>query len=144
MPIAQFQLADRLPILARQFPNLRIQLHVTDHFVDLVQEGFDVVVRSHYPTLTDPDLVRRRMRDEPITLVAAPSDFAQHGVPQTPETLSGHDGLMTGMRIKFWQLRDAGGHSVQAAPKPVFYADESVSLIQAAEMGLGIFCATTG
>ncbi|WP_313697383.1 LysR substrate-binding domain-containing protein [Achromobacter sp.] len=104
MLIAQFQLADRLPTLARQFPELRIQLHVTDRFVDLVREGFDVAVRRHYAALTDSDLVRRRMRDEPITLVSAPSNIAQ------------------------------------AAPKPVFYADESVSLFPAAEMGLDIVC----
>lgn len=140
VPIAQFQLAHRLPILARHFPKLRIQLHVTDRFVDLVQEGFDIAIRSHFAALPDSELVQRRMRDEPITLVAAPSYIAQRGMPQAPETLSGHDGLMSSMTMKSWQLRDAGGRSVQASPQPVFYADESVSLIKAAESGLGIVC----
>lgn len=140
VPIAQFQLADRLPALARQFPKLRIQLHVTDRFVDLVQEGFDIAIRSHFAALPDSDLVQRRMLNEAITLVAAPSYIAQRGMPQAPEMLSGHDGLMTTMTMKSWQLRDAGGSIAQAAPQPVFYADESVSLLKAAEQGLGIVC----
>lgn len=82
-------------------------------------------VRSHFAALPDSDLVQRRMPDEPITLVAAPSYIAQRGMPQAPEMLSGHDGLMTTMTMKSWQLHDAGGRIMQAAPQPVFYADES-------------------
>ncbi|CAM4043401.1 LysR substrate-binding domain-containing protein [Bordetella muralis] len=140
VPIAQFQLADRLPILARQYPKLSIQLHVTDRFIDLVQEGFDIAIRSHFAALPDSDLVQRRMSEEPITLVAAPSYIAQRGEPPTPEALSDHDGLMTSATMKLWRLGDTSGRIVEVAPRPQLYADESVSLIKAAEMGLGIVC----
>jgi DNA-binding transcriptional LysR family regulator len=140
VPIAQFQLADRLPILARQYPKLRIQLHVTDRFIDLVQEGFDLAIRSHFAALPDSDLVQRRMSEEPITLVAAPSYVARRGEPPVPEALSEHDGLMTNMTMKRWRLGDAGGRIVEVAPQPLLYADESVSLMKAAEAGLGIVC----
>ncbi len=140
VPIAQFQLADRLPILARQYPKLRIQLHVTDRFIDLVQEGFDLAIRSHFAALPDSDLVQRRMSEEPITLVAAPSYVARRGEPPVPEALSEHDGLMSNMTMKRWRLGDAGGRIVEVAPQPLLYADESVSLMKAAEAGLGIVC----
>ncbi|HCW21000.1 LysR substrate-binding domain-containing protein [Achromobacter sp.] len=140
VPIAQFQLADRLPILARQYPKLRIQLHVTDRFIDLVQEGFDLAIRSHFAALPDSDLVQRRMSEEPITLVAAPSYVARRGQPPVPEALSEHDGLMTNMTMKRWRLGDASGRIVEVAPQPLLYADESVSLMKAAEAGLGIVC----
>lgn len=140
VPIAQFQLADRLPILARQYPKLRIQLHVTDRFIDLVQEGFDLAIRSHFAALPDSDLVQRRMNEEPITLVAAPSYVARRGQPPVPEALSEHDGLMTNMTMKRWRLGDASGRIVEVAPQPLLYADESVSLMKAAEAGLGIVC----
>ncbi len=140
VPIAQFQLADRLPILARQYPKLRIQLHVTDRFIDLVQEGFDLAIRSHFAALPDSDLVQRRMSEEPITLVAAPSYVARRGQPSVPEALSEHDGLMTNMTMKRWRLGDASGRIVEVAPQPLLYADESVSLMKAAEAGLGIVC----
>lgn len=140
VPIAQFQLADRLPMLARQHPKLRIQLHVTDRFIDLMHEGFDIAVRSHFTPLPDSNLLQRRMSEEPITLVAAPSYVAQRGEPATPEALSDHDGLMSNMTIKLWRLSDAGGRTVEVAPQPRLYADESVSLTKAAEAGLGIAC----
>jgi DNA-binding transcriptional LysR family regulator len=140
VPIAQFLLADRLPILARQYPKLRIQLHVTDRFIDLVQEGFDLAIRSHFAALPDSDLVQRRMSEEPITLVAAPSYVARRGEPPAPEALSEHDGLMTNMTAKRWRLSDASGRIVEVAPQPLLYADESVSLMKAAEAGLGIVC----
>jgi len=44
VPVAQFHLADRLPALARAYPKLDLQLHVTDRFVDLVREGFDIAI----------------------------------------------------------------------------------------------------
>lgn len=140
VPTAQFQLADCLPILARQYPKLRIQLHVTDRFIDLVHDGFDIAIRSHFAPLPDSDLMQRRMSEEQITLLAAPSYVAQRGEPTTPEALSDHDGLMTNMTMKFWRLSDASGRTVEVAPRPQLYADESVSLMKAAEASLGIVC----
>jgi DNA-binding transcriptional LysR family regulator len=140
VPTAQFQLAERLPILARQYPKLRIQLHVTDRFVDLMQDGFDIAVRSHFAPLPDSDLMQRRMGEEHITLVAAPSYLVERGEPATPEALSDHDGLMANMTMKVWRLRHANGRVVEVAPQPRLYADESVSLMKAAEAGLGIVC----
>lgn len=127
-------------MLARRHPKLRIHLHVTDRFIDLVQDGFDIAVRSHFAPLPDSDLIQRRMNEEHITLVAALSYVAQRGEPATPEALSDQDGLMTTMTMKLWRLSDADGRTVEVAPRPQFYADESVSLMKAAEAGLGIVC----
>ncbi|WP_432284320.1 LysR substrate-binding domain-containing protein [Aminobacter sp. BA135] len=140
VPNAQFRLAPRLPVLARRYPKLLIQLHVTDRFVDLVQDGFDIALRSHFAPLPDSDLVQRRMSEDAITLVAAPSYLADRGHPETPEALASHDGLMSGMTAKSWRLRDAQGRSVEVAPRQRFHADESVPLLMAAEAGLGIVC----
>lgn len=140
VPTAQFQLAERLPVLARRHPKLRLQLHVTDRFVDLVQDGFDIAVRSHFDPLPDSDLVQRRMTEEHIALVAAPRYLAQRGEPLTPEALSDHDGLMTALVARPWRLTDSGGRTVEVTPRPQLHADESVVLMKAAEAGLGIVC----
>ncbi|MGH6760942.1 MAG: LysR substrate-binding domain-containing protein [Phyllobacterium sp.] len=42
--------------------------------------------------------------------------------------------------MKIWRLSDASGRIVEVAPRPQFYADESVSLMKAAEASLGIVC----
>ncbi len=140
VPAAQFQLAERLPLLARQYPRLRVQLPVTDRFVDLVQEGFDIAVRSHFESLPDSDLLQRRLSEDQITLLASPSYIAQRGEPTTPETLSEHDGLMSSMTMKAWRLSDSNGRTIEVVPRSQFYADESMTLIKAAESGLGIVC----
>jgi len=140
VPAAQARLADRLPALARAYPKVKLQLHVTDRFVDLVQEGFDIAVRSHFTPLPDSDLVQRRMSTERITLVAAPDYLARRGVPQRPEELAEHDGLPPGPAVTIWRLRHRDGREAAVEPQSAFAADESVVLLKAAAAGLGIAC----
>ncbi|HEY1231362.1 MAG TPA: LysR family transcriptional regulator [Ramlibacter sp.] len=140
VPTAQFRLAGLLPALARAYPKIRLQLHVTDRFVDLVQEGFDIAVRSHFAPLPDSELMQRQMSVERITLVAAPDYLARRGVPREPADLRHHDGLLTGPSATVWRLRHRDGREAQVAPASSFAADESVVLLRAAAAGLGIAC----
>jgi DNA-binding transcriptional LysR family regulator len=140
VPIAQFLVADRLPALARAYPRLEVRLHVTDRFVDLVQEGFDIAIRSHFAPLADSGLVQRVMHSEPIVLLASPGYLAERGVPAEPEDLGGHDGLMVSAAARAWRLADAQGRSVDVEPRPRLFADESVVLLKSALAGLGIAC----
>jgi DNA-binding transcriptional LysR family regulator len=86
VPIAQFQLADHLPDLARACPEITLVVHATDRFVDLVQEGFDIAVRSHFAPLPDSTLVQRRLSVEPVLLVAAPVYVASRPALLGPRT----------------------------------------------------------
>jgi DNA-binding transcriptional LysR family regulator len=140
VPVAQFYLADRLPALARAYPKLDLQLHVTDRFVDLVREEFDIAIRSHFTPLPDSDLMQRRMRVERITLVASPDYLARRGMPWRPEDLVGHDGLLTSLTSRTWRLKDNDGNDVQVTPTARLVADESSVLLRAAAAGLGIAC----
>ena len=140
VPVAQFYLADRLPALARAYPKLDLQLHVTDRFVDLVREGFDIAIRSHFGPLPDSDLMQRRMTVERITLVASPDYLARRGTLARPEDLAAHDGLLTGPASRTWHLKDEDGREVQVMPMARLIADESSVLLKAAAAGLGIAC----
>lgn len=140
VPTAQFQLAARLPALAEAYPKLLLQLHVTDRFVDLVHEGFDIAVRSHFSALPDSGLIQRRLSAEAIILVAAPLYVARRGAPEAPADLAAHDGLLVGGDAVAWRLADAAGLSVTVSPRPRLIADESMVLMQAASAGLGIAC----
>ncbi|MBW8726113.1 MAG: substrate binding domain-containing protein, partial [Inquilinus limosus] len=112
-----------------------------DRFVDLVQEGFDIAVRSHFAPLPDSELVERRMSVERITLVAAPDYLARRGIPREPEDLKHHDGLLTGPSATVWRLRHRDGREAQVALGSSFVADESIVLLKAAVAGLGVVCA---
>ena len=146
VPTAQLDLADHLPALALAFPKLQVVVHVSDRFVDLVQEGFDIAVRSHFTPLPDSALVQRRLTREPIVLVAAPAYLERRGTPRWPQDLAVHDGLLTQPSATTWRLRqgDDESEAVEATPRARMVADESVVLLKAAAAGLGIACLPEG
>ncbi|MEL1264862.1 LysR substrate-binding domain-containing protein [Pseudoxanthomonas putridarboris] len=140
VPTAQSLLAELLPRIARAFPRLHIDLDVTDRFVDVVQEGYDIALRSHFAPLPDSGLVQRPLDVEHIVLLAAPGYLAEHGEPLAPAELQQHAGLLVGSHAREWTLTDADGSRVTVAPRPRMTANESVVLLGAAEAGLGIAC----
>ncbi len=143
VPTAQLYLAKHLPELARAHPKLHVQLIVTDRFVDLVQEGFDIAVRSHVEPLPDSGLVQRQLTVDPIILVAAPAYLRARGRPalRAPHDLVRHAGLLTGTATAAWSLSSAAGERVRVAPIARFTANETTVLLEAALAGLGIVCA---
>ncbi|SPA45311.1 LysR substrate-binding domain-containing protein [Cupriavidus taiwanensis] len=138
VPTAQHYLAPHLPALARAYPRLHVQLEVSDRMVDLVQEGFDIAVRSHFAPLPDSGLVQRQLAVEDIVLVASPGYLAERGTPEAPAQLSGHDGLLTGAAAGTWRLWGPGGARAEASPAPRMTVNESTVLLGAAIAGLGI------
>lgn len=140
VPTAQIYLAEHLPRLAHAYPRLHVQLDVSDRFVDVVQEGYDIAVRSHFAPLPDSELIQRQLAVEPIVLVAAPDYLQRVGVPQSPDQLQGHQGLLTSAAATVWNLHHRSGDSVRVSPQPQMTANESVVLVNAAIAGLGIVC----
>jgi DNA-binding transcriptional LysR family regulator len=141
VPVVQFQLAPHLPALARTWPRLQLQLHASGRFVDLVQEGYDIALRSHFAPLPDSGLVQRTLMVEPVMLVAAPAYLREHGVPRQPADLAAHHGLLTGADATRWTLSREKADTVQTVePQPRLVANESVALLHAATAGLGIVC----
>ena len=139
VPTAQFRLAGLLPALARAYPKIRLQLHVTDRFVDLVQEGFDIAVRSHFAPLPDSELLQRRMGVERIALVAAPDYLARRGVPRAAADLAGHDCVIAGPSAigASWVLDGPEGQETVAVSGR-FAANEMQAVAAATLAGLGI------
>ncbi len=140
VPTAQLYLAERLPELVAAYPKLTVQLHATDRFVDLAQEGFDIAVRSHFAPLPDSGLVQLQVATETIILAASPGYLSQRSAPAVPGDLSVHDGLLVSPSAKIWRLHGSAGQEVLAAPFGRFIADETQILLGAAKAGLGIAC----
>jgi DNA-binding transcriptional LysR family regulator len=140
MPIAQFRLAPLLPRLAASYPKIRIMLDVTDRFVDIVQEGFDIALRSHFAPLPNTDLVQRRIYVDPAWLVASPDYVRDKGMPARAEQVSRLDGLMASPNETFWRLHDSEGALAEVTPLSRYVANETVALLEAAKAGLGVAC----
>jgi DNA-binding transcriptional LysR family regulator len=138
VPDAQFRIAGRLPAFTRAYPRVGVELHVTDRFVDLVHEGFDIALRSHMAPLPDSGLVQKRLLIDPIILVAAPSYTADRGAPHVPSDLSEHQSVNAGAGSEAWRLADGYGNEVTVSPPARVSADEAGVLLHLAKTGLGI------
>lgn len=140
VPTAQLALAEPILEVARLHPKIRVVLHATDRFVDVVQEGFDIAVRDHFGPLPDSGLVQRPVGRDAVYLVAAPVYLERAGALQEPADLSQHDGLMTHSATDSWRLQNEAGEQVEAFPKPRMTLDESSLLLKAASAGFGVTC----
>jgi DNA-binding transcriptional LysR family regulator len=88
----RLQIAPRLPEFLKRHPEIQIDLQLSDQNQDLVSEGLDVTFRIG--ELNDSGLIARYVGTTHRVTVAAPDYLAQHGQPQTPEELSGHNCLL--------------------------------------------------
>ncbi|MEQ9905720.1 LysR family transcriptional regulator [Pectobacterium aroidearum] len=80
-----------LPVLGefmREYPEIELDLDFTDRMVDVIEEGFDAVVRTGDPV--DSRLTARRLGTFRFLVVAAPDYLARYGCPQTPADLMQH------------------------------------------------------
>jgi DNA-binding transcriptional LysR family regulator len=80
-----------LPEFRRLNPDVELDLDFNDRLVDIVEEGFDAVIRSG--TLTDSSLMVRRLGPFRFVLCASPAYLAGRGVPSVPKDLATHDGV---------------------------------------------------
>ena len=85
-------LAPLVPEMLARWPELRIEALFEDRFVDVVAEGFDLVIRI--TRLQDSSLVARRIASCRRLVCAAPSYLARRGVPRTPVELLQHDCIL--------------------------------------------------
>jgi LysR family transcriptional regulator for bpeEF and oprC len=79
------------PLLAR-YPQLEVELHLSDEYVDLVAERFDLAVRVG--TLKSSMLVARKIGVSERAVFASTEYLERHGEPATPEDLLKHDCLL--------------------------------------------------
>lgn len=90
--------------LARH-PAVRLDLHLTDARVNLVQDGVDLAIRMG--SLEDSTLISRRLARVPMRLAAAPGYLAAHGIPEEATALSRHRAILTRADLDRWRVDDA-------------------------------------
>jgi len=81
-------LAPALPAYLARFPEVEVDMVMTDRFVDLIEDGFDVGVRIG--RLGESSLVARRLAPLRRVVCASPAYLAAHGTPATPGDLGAH------------------------------------------------------
>lgn len=127
----------RLAAFLARYPEVDIDLVMSDTFADLVEQGIDVAIRVG--EVTDPQLVARRIGIVDRVTVASPSYLSGRRKPRTPADLADHDcivytRLVTGHR---WVFESTDG-PVTVDVKGRFRADNSEAMRQAVLDGLGV------
>lgn len=87
-----FGSAQLSPVLAKYmqlYPKVKIEVFASDHKVDLIGEGYDVVLRSSASAI-DSSLISRLVQRSCTRTVASPSYLKQHGTPKHPNDLTKH------------------------------------------------------
>ena len=84
-------LSPALATFQAQYPDLSVDLTLTDRLVDIVDEGFDLAIRIGI--LQDSTLIARRLAPARLVICAAPAYIAARGMPQHPDDLSTHNCL---------------------------------------------------
>ena len=86
---AELHLSAAIREFLLRYPDLKVELVLTDRVVDLVDHAFDVAIRVGQ--LEDSSLLARRLAMSSIVTCASPAYLARRGVPRTPEQLPTHD-----------------------------------------------------
>ncbi|SEI02608.1 DNA-binding transcriptional regulator, LysR family [Rheinheimera pacifica] len=84
--IANFILLPALPSFMQQYPEIQLELGVSDTNIDLLTDNIDCVIRGG--ELNDTSLIAKRIAELTFVTCAAPSYLQQYGTPQTPDELS--------------------------------------------------------
>lgn len=128
-----------MPLLgeySRLYPEVKMEIMVSERLVDLVDEGFDLAIRIAYQQ--DPELVARRLTSCKHILVASPTYLNTSPVLKEPADLQQHACLLYSFTLNnTWPL-EKDGNEFQVKVKPVFTSNDPDVLLEAAIAGMGI------
>lgn len=131
------------PILGdflKRYPEIKVDLMLSDKHVDLIADGVDVAIRAKQ--LEDSSLVARHLFDNPMVVVASPDYLKRVGEPKAPPELRTHNCIIYSMlkSVNIWRF-EAEGKGRGEISVPVSgncRCDNGEAILQLALNGLGI------
>jgi DNA-binding transcriptional LysR family regulator len=138
--LAQTVLAELMPAFLQRYPQVRVELQVSNRVVNLVEEGVDVALRVRASLEESGSMVVKRLDVARQVLVASPELLIRQGTPATLEDLARMDSIaMSAPDGKaVWQLSGPHGAQQQVQHSPRYVADDLLTLKFAALAGTGI------
>jgi DNA-binding transcriptional LysR family regulator len=140
-PLARMILVPALPAFHARYPDIQLDMGVSDRRVDLIGENVDCVVRGG--EITDQSLIARRVGDLQLGAFAAPSYLERAGVPSHPRELEdthhrvvGFLWSRTGKPFPYAMRRD--NERVLVHGRHVFAVDDGNAYLAAGLAGLGV------
>jgi DNA-binding transcriptional LysR family regulator len=140
-PLARMILVPALPAFHARYPDIQLDMGVSDRIVDLIGENVDCVVRGG--EMADQSLMARRVGDLRLGVYAAPSYLERAGTPVHPRELEDtHHRIVgflwsrTGRALPYAMRR--GGESVNVHGRYVLAVDDGNAYLAAGLAGMGV------
>jgi len=137
----EYRLVPALPIFLQRYPDVTVQLTMSDSIVDLIAEGFDVGIRIG--TLRDSSLIARTLAPVDRVVVGSLAYIERSGIPKTPKDLLDHNcvSLTFDTPVNTWEFDGIGGRqSIRVHGS--FQSNDVSALYRAALAGVGLFRAS--
>jgi DNA-binding transcriptional LysR family regulator len=130
----------RLPEFFALFPDISIELSVSERAVNLVEDGIDLAIRLG--ALSDSSMIVRKIATTPLVLVATRAYLDKHGVPQSPQDLNHHACVTFTLRgeVMPWTFQSKSG-LVSHHPNGSFRTPDAENIRAAVLCGLGLAAA---
>ncbi len=121
----------------QRYPDLKIDLTLSDQHVDLVAQGIDVAFRAR--KLEDSALIARHLFDNPMLLLASPSYLEQNVYPETPQQLTNHNCLVYSQlkSLNIWHFNQQD-EEIAVPVQGTIQSDSGDALLEMALTGAGV------
>ncbi|HWK64880.1 MAG TPA: LysR family transcriptional regulator [Rhizobiaceae bacterium] len=122
---------------ARDHPDIVLEIHLDDRFVDLVEEGFDLAVRIS--RLESSSLIARRLAPFSVRICASPELIEKHGRPERPQDLASLPCIIdtNGRWLSNWPFRNENGETISVSVSGPLEVNSPLATRAAALSGLG-------
>jgi DNA-binding transcriptional LysR family regulator len=139
---AHHRLLPLLPHFAQRYPEIEIELNISNRNIDFVEEGYDLAIRLGTPP--DSRLIARKLEDAALGVFAAPAYLHRRGTPQTLEDLGRHDCIQfilpSSGRAMGWIFRGGEGQELDFSFRsPQRVHDDVLGCLSWAMAGGGLF-----
>lgn len=131
------QIGHSLVDFAKEHPDITLEIHLDDRFVDLVEEGFDLAIRI--TRLSDSSMIARRLAPFRVRICGSPELIARVGTPKRPQDLSKMPCIIdtNGRWLSNWQFQRENGEIVSVPVSGPIEANSPLTTRAAACVGLG-------
>jgi len=138
LPFGLHCLLPQLPDFLAAYPDITLNVELTDTVVDLLERRADVAIRTG--PMRESSLVQRRLGESRMITVASPAYIARCGQPKTLDDLQRHNRLSFGFHrhSQAWVFHDSEGQRIEIEPKGNVMLSDGESMRQSALAGLGI------
>jgi DNA-binding transcriptional LysR family regulator len=129
--------APLIPQIRVLYPEISIDLHLSDAAVDIVGEGFDAAIRV--AALPDSSLLARKLCDMPSHVVASPACLDAHGVPTHPAQLGERPCIAYAYQSgnESWRFRNASGEAATVRPAGPLRVNNGDAMLPSLIAGIG-------